>query len=828
MMLRNHIHAMLPCLVIALVFTLNYDPLDAAAIDRTSVDENAKTKKKPLKKDDRCEVANDNIDSAIRAVLARKGQRPPVTTRARIRDGKPSYIDRMTERFSLTRDERSMLDRQGIVVLAKQEYQSFALAYHEVFQSQLPMFVSIDSIFNAVYQSHDKLVETIEADILLPALKSLIERLAVKLEVSSDNYAADTVEDLTVYLGVARHYLSSGVTADRERKGAVTGRSGERIAFFVGKIDAAAGPEEVELFGRKRLIDFGQFKPRGHYTGYGIVGYFQAAMWLSRVEFNMVSRSCRSSQPGTVPDPSETPREARDAMSLAELIATSGLEGDLARIDRAWSVLAGSREDISMPHISRIMKSAGIAPRDGDAPERFVRAVGGNFRRTLNFHMMPQGTGELPAIATLIGPRIVADSQMLPMLHDPAVPGRYMAGACDVAAALGSDRALKYLAEDIKKHGRLGGQIRAARDYVSAVKAGSDMYSTWLAAIRALTAKPRGYVPSIMKEESWSDMRLNSIIASYAELRHNYVLMAAQDYGFGGCAIPDSFVEPAPDVYDALIAYADNGAKVVKAIDPSDKTRGGAYYRRLGTILRALRAIVAQELENRPLSDDSKRFLGMVVEVIPPAGTGDAPTHTGWYFDLYFNRSYALNASACIADFYTSAYLGKIAYSGINGCRMGLFVVDACGKPRLFAGPVARAFEYEGPISTRMADEDIKKITAFREPWAASYTAYAAPAPELKMNVVLVDNPQGTMVVTAEVKQFPVILEIEYLDHNRKPVFSTALKLVEAKTMIKMPVPRVKSRPEMVHVKIGDFSAWEELPGRGFEFNRDFKEKGFE
>ena len=45
--------------------------------------------------------------------------------------------------------------------------------------------------------------------------------------------------------------------------------------------------------------------------------------------------------------------------------------------------------------------------------------------------------------------------------------------------------------------------------------------------------------------------------------------------------IPDGYVEPAVDTYVALAEYARRGQGLFRALDPKDKTRGGAYFARL-------------------------------------------------------------------------------------------------------------------------------------------------------------------------------------------------------------------------------------------------------
>src|SRR5262249_25636640 len=157
-------------------------------------------------------------------------------------------------------------------------------------------------------------------------------------------------------------------------------------------------------------------------------------------------------------------------------------------------------------------------------------------------------------------------------------------------------------------------------------------------------------------------------------LRHNYVLFAAMTYSEAGCAIPDAFVEPQVQVYDALVDYAARGEKTMHALGLDDEV---AYFSRLRANLALLRAISARELEGKPLPDEAIRFLSMVVEI--PFGTrttGSSPTFTGWYFDLFRTRDEGLDGAAFLADYYTSSELHEASYAGVRGVDMGVFVVD--------------------------------------------------------------------------------------------------------------------------------------------------------
>ena len=49
--------------------------------------------------------------------------------------------------------------------------------------------------------------------------------------------------------------------------------------------------------------------------------------------------SAACSQPGTAPDPAETPREDLDALALADLVDRAQVTADVGKLDTAWALL---------------------------------------------------------------------------------------------------------------------------------------------------------------------------------------------------------------------------------------------------------------------------------------------------------------------------------------------------------------------------------------------------------------------------------------------------------------------------------------------------------
>lgn len=749
-----------------------------------------------------CSVARVNHERDAAAILAA----PPRTVRPAPRavwDHKatPERLDLIRRRFELGPDELAQLRRAGVVVPARLAQPSYAYAYHEIFQSQLPVYITADSVFHAIFASHDAIVGKLESASLAPALSAALDSMHCALAGAAADYPADTAADLDLYLTVARS-LAGGKPVRSKRGDAAVDAA---AAALVEKIQAAAGGETISLFGRPRLIDFTAYTPRGHYTSSeDLTRYFLAAMWTSRLELNLVSRSSRSSAPGPEPDPRETPREAIDALALADLAARSGATANLDLVDRAWSLLAGRREDVSIGQLAQLRQTAGIASlRAADAFPRLEAAIGDGFQRTTRLHPMPEGSRVLPAIATLIGPRVVPDAHaLMPLVHG-AVPGRNTVHAGDVVYSLGLDRGKRYLAADLAAFPPLAGQLDVARTIAQTGRLGDDLYSAWYAAIRGLAVTPAGALPSYLTTDAGADLRVNTITAAYGQLKHNYVLMAGQPYSEFGCAIPDGYVEPVPAAYDALIEYAARGARVAALLDPRDRTGAGGHFDRVTRTLRVLRTIVDDELADRPLTARERRWLGMVTELTIDTSediTGYPPVYSGWYFDLFLEaEADGMRGADYIADYFTSVEDG-ISYVGATAPRLGIFVVDTGGAPRAFVGPVARGYETHTPLATRLSDETAGTATP-SDPWAASYTV-AAPAARPAF-ALRYDAGTGNVIVHAGSALGPATVKL--LDHHRVPLATLHPTIGAGDTEVAF---HRKTKVGAVYIVIGAFRDW--------------------
>jgi Protein of unknown function (DUF3160) len=766
----------------------------------------------PDRPGDTCAVADSNLTRVEAAILAPRTGAAALTTGAITEASpwdhhrKPARLDDVARRFGLGRDERERLEKNGFVVPARLELATYAEALHEIYQSELPLYVSADAVFHAIFAGNDAVVERLELNVLAPLLRRTLAALHCALPGAAAGYGADVARDLDVYLTVARSLL-----ADAPVSPVIAGDEAEAAAL-AAKAKAAKGMTVESLFGRARTIDFSAFTPRGHYAADEgqLAPYFRASTWLCRLELNLVSRSSQSSAPGDVPLPAETPREALVALALADLTERSGALGDVRALDHALSVFAGKREDVSIDALLALRRKAGIASLTApDAFARLKQAVGEGFQRTTRIHYMPQGTTVLPAIATFLGPRIVADATATGLLVEPETPGRHVVSAAEMAYALGHDRARGLLQGEIARYPVLGAKLDEARALAHAPSVGEDLYSAWFQSILALAEAPVGRLPSFMGTDAYLDLRMSSALAAFAQLKHSAVLAAGQPYDQGGCEIPDGFVEPVPAVYDRLVAYAERGAAAIAELDPANRIWARDYFPSVARVLRVLSAISRDELAGAPLREDERQFLSMVLEI--RAGTSSrAPTYTGWYLDLFPTRFDAFSSPDLIADYFTSGSAALVSYVGVSLPRMGVFVVDTGGPPRVVVGPVARAYEVHAPLARRLDDASARKLTAVEEPWAASYTAPAPKVPRFEVSYPPRDGTEDAAVLVSEGGDAGKVT-VELLDHHRRVLQSVTRSARAGVTRFPFKPPSKERPVEVIHVVRGEAHGWAEI-----------------
>src|SRR5262249_41808763 len=138
---------------------------------------------------------------------------------------------------------------------------SVAESYYRIYSQDLPVYISADSLLHAWHRSYDAILEQVEETYLSQSLAEILAGMAEQIPAvareQGQGVLADSVRDADYFLAVARSLL-----ADKAVKTHLD--QDQRVANTVRACNALQ-LEEFPLFGRKRVVDFSQFKVRGHY-----------------------------------------------------------------------------------------------------------------------------------------------------------------------------------------------------------------------------------------------------------------------------------------------------------------------------------------------------------------------------------------------------------------------------------------------------------------------------------------------------------------------------------------------------------------------------------
>ena len=240
-----------------------------------------------------------------------------------------------------------------------------ASAYLSIYERDLPVLVTTDSILHALHRC-------VRAD---------DDRAGARTLQSGDHRDSDrrrgagrglrgahqarrraSAKDVDLYLTVARRLLVYQVPNQLPAPEPIKSVfDQEADVQRVLKAIVALKPDPgFQIYGSKRPLDWSQFQPRGHYSRIEMLqGYFRAMMWLGRVDLGFALAA-----PDRAFGARDVERERRDAAMLSRLVSDAGQRDALAALDRAIGFFVGLSRQRRAGRDERLSDSRGY----GDCP----------------------------------------------------------------------------------------------------------------------------------------------------------------------------------------------------------------------------------------------------------------------------------------------------------------------------------------------------------------------------------------------------------------------------------------------------------------------------
>ncbi len=576
------------------------------------------------------------------------------------------------------------LTDQGFVVVPA-DYRLLQFAYGGSPYEGWPVFVTTDAAYHVWHLGFDKVLRSLETEVLLPELEQLVAQTLKAAHAQTTELAGSPLAD-----AAARAEQLYQVAA---------AELGQTVTLgTLARQEKALVDEHSEPFKQSPITgavtDYSLFGPRGHYTrSEALSRYFVAMSVLGQASFRL------------------PPGGDLDATRIA-LLASRPLVADPARVSLWKSLyeptafLVGYADDytpLEVQAAARTATSAGLDDPTAFASDDVVRKMVAALTSKRPVKVNPED-----ASVRLMGTRFVLDSFMMDQLIWPNVgtdvKKRLLPSALDVAAALGSQAAHDALeATGATEYANYETQLAALTQQV-ADRPGADwggtVYDAWLYALQPVFARHGTAYPDFMRSPAWGAENLQSGLGSYAQLKHDTILYTKQAMAEGGdghLAPRRNWVEPDPVTFLRLQAAVDlmRDGLTARKLATAEQTR---LLTDIGELFAFLARIASDELAGKPIADDDNSRL----------------THIGETLEAMWRRTADLSSSGAEADAdLDSALIADIASGPVQVLEVGtgrfdelyVLVPDDAGRFQVARGAVFSYYEFPVPAGLRLTDE---------------------------------------------------------------------------------------------------------------------------
>ncbi|MBN1926893.1 MAG: DUF3160 domain-containing protein [Prolixibacteraceae bacterium] len=694
------------------------------------------------------------------------------------------FLDSVSEKFSLTKDELELLNQNHFFISERLSYENFGRALHTIYANDLPLFISTDAILNALHCSYDKLLKNLEQQLMVNNLGQVLEELYNSYTSFAKQYEGEGIDeslkDVDLYLSVANSLITN--TEKLPRIASLDSYTTVMNAIKAEKnvtISLFCGPS------RLRDLDFSQFKVRGHYVYTdedriwdlpSLEPYFRTMMWLGRIELFLTAPAVN---PWEVPWGKEEIRRMNiDAMLLNMLLNECSKKELFLVNETIINYLVGSSDNVTPAELTEYLAGKGISNVSDLLNDQVYDSYYGGFSLNPEFEQKIMGgmyfsnpyankPDTLPVSFRLSGQRYIIDSEILAnVVYDRIIYNgkkihRGLPNPLDALFALGNSDAGYFLEDEIEEYHYATNlaNLRYLVEHKEESFWGESLYNCWLGAIRELNpVEDDDSMPFFMRTSAWHQQKMNTQLASWAQLRHDNLLYAKPSYtGMTGCSYPCSYVEPYPDFYAALATFADNAGQFISTLPIKgwDAQKIIEFFPNFAEVMRKLEALAVKELNDEPFSDDENKWLESFL--IEGGGSGEPP-YSGWYSELYLDPFDVVEWEYPVVDLHTQptdefgVYVGYVFHAATGKTNLGTFMIKKPGTHQYVAYTGAFSSYYEKITDNflRLTDQDWTQLVndnnvPIRPEWTAAYLAdkkgsTSAICPELPFTYLVTDN----------------------------------------------------------------------------------------
>jgi hypothetical protein len=508
----------------------------------------------------------------------------------------------------VTGDAEAKLGLNGFVIVPAGVRTRFAVAYKDLEEQGVPMFVTADSVLHLYHLFFDQILQYLEITEFNSGLSTILYGLTESSLAQYQGFDGDLEEAArrnVAFVSVAAKLLDPDfpvpggvpeVAAELELIEAAEALAASPLMNYDCPAECGnpCAGEPLPECAPCTCEDYTQYIPRGHYTvSEELERYFKAMMWLGRIGMRMCS-DMETIQAVLLVDALN--RAEVDAEQVADLwyriydvtgflvgasddltffeyqeavLAAFGAEFDMVALEEpdARATLREKLDELRDPAILGGFLSVFL---DETEATKGLRFMGQRFApdsyvlgQMVWDHIGPDLTDpritdilEGCGAASATCPQILDDLELSTCICTNALVAgmpelcRLLPKGLDVMAALGSAQARTYLEPDYGYCGfeeSLDGLVDEFAAYTRDDWRQS-VYWYWLDVLTPLIGGFEDGYPNWMRTDAWATKELSTTLTSWAELRHDTILYVKQSYtGDGGGGVE----EPPPEAFRA-------------------------------------------------------------------------------------------------------------------------------------------------------------------------------------------------------------------------------------------------------------------------------------
>ena len=631
-------------------------------------------------------------------------------------DGKRPNMDNIYNVMQLPDADKRLtarLQQNGFAIVPTQHNQLFQV-YETNDYRCFPNFVTTDlfvQLFHLYFDCALREAEEHGLDSLLTLFcKRAAEAVDARLARESGSELRDAAEWLQAYFAVAVALSDSTTGASSSfspQPSTTAGRYAGDVRDEVRKALATDDDLSGFLGYTEAKFTYSLFRPRGHYTrSKRLQCYFRTMMWLQ-----------------TVPFGTDKFQQLTRALLLADIIGSNSRLTSLYRqLTEPITFLMGQPDNVGIMQVHEQLAKAGMPLHQLIGKKKAFAQVRHAIERIAEkqTRIKPKYLRTSVYKINLMPQRYQPDAEVLQQMvdYDNDPTHRLKPSGLDVFAAMGVSKAERILIDEQREHERWSGflpMMERMKQLMDSTDWQKTIANQWMKTLQANDGKDQR-APYFMLTPEWDKKSLNTMLAGWAQLKHDAILYAKQPFGAecGGAGPPDpvtkGYVEPNVGFWQKLAELLTSTRQTLE--------KYGLLSEKVATATTAIREqaelmlqLSLKELGGRRLSDeeyDQIAKIGSTIEYISLDLVREPDQYLmGWDDVQGTDRSVALVADVYTANSDNNPDHKCILYEAVGQADEIYVVVEIGGMLYFARGAVLSWREFDRPLGEqRLTDEE--------------------------------------------------------------------------------------------------------------------------